>query len=102
VTTPRRNASRRTERNPSDRIDADAGEPLAESAESDAESLRERRHTATLGTVLVSDSEADERFTTTKHERCAAVGIETERVDVTARQAGYDEFVRDERTASTP
>lgn len=52
--------------------------------------------------MLVSDSEADERFTTTKHERCAAVGIETERVDVTARQAGYDEFVRDERTASTP
>ena len=82
------------------------GEPLAESVvegvESDAESLRERRHTATHGTVLTSDSEADERFTTTKHERCAAVGIETERVDVTARQAGYDEFVCDERTASTP
>ncbi|WP_177232660.1 hypothetical protein [Halogeometricum rufum] len=52
--------------------------------------------------MLTSDSEADERFTTTKHERCAAVGIETERVDVTARQAGYDEFVCDERTASTP
>jgi methylenetetrahydrofolate dehydrogenase (NADP+)/methenyltetrahydrofolate cyclohydrolase len=80
------------------------GEPLAESVvegvESDVERLRERGHTPTLGTVLMSDSEADERFMATKHERCAAVGVETERVDVAADAPAADLYAAVDRLAA--
>jgi methylenetetrahydrofolate dehydrogenase (NADP+)/methenyltetrahydrofolate cyclohydrolase len=36
----------------------------------------------TLGTVMMSDDPADERFVDYKHDGCAAVGIDTRRVDL--------------------
>jgi len=57
------------------------GEPVAEAVREDVTSrvsdLRRRGVTPTLGTVLMSDAAADERFMDLKHAACDDVGIAT-------------------------
>jgi methylenetetrahydrofolate dehydrogenase (NADP+)/methenyltetrahydrofolate cyclohydrolase len=59
------------------------GDPVAEAL---TERVRERLarldSSPTLATVLMSDDDADRRFVDLKHERCAAVGVETRDVEV--------------------
>jgi methylenetetrahydrofolate dehydrogenase (NADP+)/methenyltetrahydrofolate cyclohydrolase len=62
------------------------GAPLAaalrEAVEADVGTLADAGATPTLGTVLMSDDPAARSFMDRKHEACAALGIETERVTV--------------------
>lgn len=62
------------------------GGPLAATLDGtvrdDLDTLRDHGVTPRLGTVLMSDDPAAEAFMDRKHERCAAVGVPTERVDL--------------------
>ncbi|ELY53012.1 bifunctional 5,10-methylenetetrahydrofolate dehydrogenase/5,10-methenyltetrahydrofolate cyclohydrolase [Natronococcus jeotgali] len=51
--------------------------PILERAGERVERLRDEGTVPTLGTVLMSDDPADERFVELKHETCAEVGIAT-------------------------
>ncbi|WP_227356492.1 bifunctional 5,10-methylenetetrahydrofolate dehydrogenase/5,10-methenyltetrahydrofolate cyclohydrolase [Haladaptatus salinisoli] len=57
-------------------------EELREGVRDDLAVLRDRGVTPTLGTVLMSDDDADEAFMDRKHDLCEAAGIPTKRVDV--------------------
>lgn len=67
------------------------GQPLADEVladvRADLERLRDRGVRPCLGTVLVSDDEAAIGFMDRKHEACAARGIGTERIDLSADAA---------------
>jgi methylenetetrahydrofolate dehydrogenase (NADP+) / methenyltetrahydrofolate cyclohydrolase len=62
------------------------GRPLADDLRTRTserlDALQGRGITPTLGTVLMSDDEADETFMDKKHDSCKEVGIPTKRVDV--------------------
>jgi methylenetetrahydrofolate dehydrogenase (NADP+)/methenyltetrahydrofolate cyclohydrolase len=62
------------------------GRPLADriraGVREDHDALAERGVTPRLGTVLMSDDEAAVSFMDRKHERCRALGLPTERVDL--------------------
>ena len=62
------------------------GQPLAEEVlagvRADLSTLADRGVRPCLGTVLVSDDEAAVGFMDRKHERCAALDVPTERVDL--------------------
>ncbi len=62
------------------------GQPLAEDLRAgvreDLATLRDQGIRPTLGTVLMSDDNADEAFMDRKHELCEAAGIPTKRVDI--------------------
>ncbi|MFB6304228.1 MAG: bifunctional 5,10-methylenetetrahydrofolate dehydrogenase/5,10-methenyltetrahydrofolate cyclohydrolase [Haloferacaceae archaeon] len=64
------------------------GRPLADPVEArtraDVDALLDRGVVPRLGTVLMSDDPAAESFMDRKHERCAAAGVRTERVDLPA------------------
>ena len=62
------------------------GTPLAkditQQVRDDVDELRDRGVVPTLGTVLMSDDEAARSFMDRKHERCRAIGVATEHVDL--------------------
>jgi methylenetetrahydrofolate dehydrogenase (NADP+)/methenyltetrahydrofolate cyclohydrolase len=62
------------------------GRPVADEVLADVREDLERLHAGgdapRLGTVLMSDDAADVAYMDRKHERCAALGVSTERVDV--------------------
>ncbi|AGB37243.1 bifunctional 5,10-methylenetetrahydrofolate dehydrogenase/5,10-methenyltetrahydrofolate cyclohydrolase [Natronococcus occultus] len=82
------------------------GEPVAtpvlERTRDRVRSLREAGTTPTLGTVLMSDDPADERFVELKHERCADVGIATRDVRVEPDAPAGRLYREIERLCETP
>jgi methylenetetrahydrofolate dehydrogenase (NADP+)/methenyltetrahydrofolate cyclohydrolase len=62
------------------------GEPLAAeiraAVRENLAELRDEGHEPVLGTVMMSDAVADERFMDRKHDLCESVGVPTERIDV--------------------
>jgi methylenetetrahydrofolate dehydrogenase (NADP+)/methenyltetrahydrofolate cyclohydrolase len=65
----------------------------------DLDELRRRGVTPTLGTVLMSDADADAAFMDRKHDRCTEVGVPTERVDVSPDAPAGDCYEAVERLA---
>jgi methylenetetrahydrofolate dehydrogenase (NADP+)/methenyltetrahydrofolate cyclohydrolase len=79
------------------------GSPLAEtmreSVRRDVETLVDRGVTPRLGTVLMSDDPAAKSFMDRKHDACAALGIETRRVDVAPSSPASELYEAVERLA---
>jgi len=62
--------------------------------------LRDRGVVPTLGTVLMSDDESALAFMDRKHERCRAVGIPTERIDLSPEESAATLYEAVERLAN--
>ncbi|WP_435156578.1 bifunctional 5,10-methylenetetrahydrofolate dehydrogenase/5,10-methenyltetrahydrofolate cyclohydrolase [Haladaptatus sp. DFWS20] len=77
------------------------GQPLAEDLRTgvreDLATLRDHGITPTLGTVLMSDDDADKAFMNRKHELCEKAGIPTKRVDIPPNESAEELYRTVER-----
>lgn len=83
-----------------------AGKPVAADVRAavldEFDVLQDHGITPTLGTVMMSDDDAQRTFMNHKHDMCAEVGIETRRIDVDPAAPAADCYEAVDRLGSDP